>query len=152
MSTGPFDPFDDSAAPAVQVRQLSGHASRMRPLGWLELLAAVLAIGVVLSFAGLTRGRGRGLGNAGVLLGTLGAAGMCLVAVRHWLFGALAGVPRATAVGVLDRLDHVAGPAVLPLLVTMPGALLLLAAAGWRAGFVPRRRSASWCRGCRAAS
>jgi hypothetical protein len=137
LATGLFDPFDDTARPSAQLAQLPGHVADMRPLGWIEIAAAVLLAGVTLTFAGHTRGRGRGLGNAGVVLGCIGVAGMTLQGVHHWLMGALAGVPHTTAAHVLDRLDTIAGPAVLLMFLAAPLAVVLFAAAGHRAGFVP---------------
>lgn len=137
LATGLFDPFDDTAKPSAQLAQLPGHVGDMRPLGWIEIAAGVLLAGVTLTFTGLTRARGRGLGNAGAVLGCIGVAGMTLQGVHHWLMGALGGVPHATAAHVLDRLDTIAGPAVLLMFFAAPLALVLFAAAGFRAGFVP---------------
>lgn len=137
IATGPLDPFDDQATARVQLAALPGHVGEVRALGYVELLAALLSMGVVLAFAGLTRGRGRGLGNAGVLLGVLGSLGMTLVAVHHWVLAALGAVPPTEGGRVVDRLDSVAGPAILPMMLAMPVALLLFAIAGHRAGFVP---------------
>lgn len=137
MATGPLDPFDDQARASVQLGQLSGHVGEVKILGFVELLAGLLFAGVVLAFAGHTRGRGRGLGNAGVVFGILGVAGMALIAVHHWLYVAVSDLPRHDAVAVIDRLDATAGPAVLPMLMAAPVALVLFAIAGHRAGFVP---------------
>jgi hypothetical protein len=38
----------------------------------------------------------------------------------------------------MGRLDSLAGPEVLPMIVAMPIAMLLFGIAGFRAGFVPR--------------
>ena len=137
LSTGPLDPFDDSARASVQLGQLSAHVREVQVLGYVELLAALLFAGVVLAFAGHTRGRGRGVGNAGVVFGVLGVCGMALVAVHHWLLIAVSTVPTHEATRVLDKLDTVAGPAILPMMLSAPVALLLFAIAGRRAGFVP---------------
>ena len=106
-------------------------------LGGIELVAALLFGGLVLAFAGLTRGRGRGLGNAGAVFGVMGVVGMSLIAVHHWLYVAVAPLPRTTAVAVVDRLDHAAGPEIFLLFVAAPVAVLLFVLAGFRAGFVP---------------
>ena len=137
LATGPLDPFDDSAAPRVQLAQLPGHVGEVTALGGVELVAALLFGGLVLAFVGLTRGRGRGLGNAGAVFGVLGVVGMTLIAVHHWLYVAVAPLPRSTAVSVVDRLDHAAGPEIFLLFVAAPVALLLFVQAGFRAGFVP---------------
>jgi hypothetical protein len=137
LATGPLDPFDDAAAPRVQLSQLAGHVDEVKLLGSVELLAALLFGGLVLAFVGLTRGRGRGLGNAGAVFGVMGVVGMALIAVHHWLYVAVAPLPRETAVGVVDRLDHAAGPEIFLLFVSAPVALVLFAVAGHRAGFVP---------------
>ena len=46
-------------------------------------------------------------------------------------------VSAADGVKVVDRLDTVAGPAILPMMISAPIALLLFVIAGHRAGFVP---------------
>ena len=135
LATGPLDPFDDQAAPAAQLGQVPGHVGLVRALGWVELLSAVLAIGVVVSWAGLTRGRGRGVANVGVVLGSLGSVGLALVGVHHWVLAALHGTPGGAA--ALARLDHIAGPGIVVLMFATPLALLLLTIAGFRAGLVP---------------
>lgn len=135
LATGPLDPFDDSAKPSVQLAQVPGHVGQIRALGWVELLAGALMIGVLLAFAGLTRGRGRGVANAAVVVGALATLGLVLVGVHHWVLAALDGEPNGGR--ILDRLDTVSGPAVLLLIMLGPLALLLLAIAGFRAGFVP---------------
>jgi hypothetical protein len=135
LATGPLDPFDDQAKPAVQLVQGRGHLGEVRALGWVEVLAALLMVGVVLTFAGLTRGRGRGVGNVAVVVGILGSAGMTLVGLRHWLLASLEGQPNAAR--VVDRLDSVVGPGVLVLIFASAIALLLFAIAGFRAGFMP---------------
>jgi hypothetical protein len=137
LATGPLDPFDDQASATVQLGQLPGHVAEVRALGWVELLAAALFASVVLAFAGHTRGRGRGVANAGVVLGVLGTVGMALIAMRHWLLVSVDALPRHQAADVVGRLDTTAGPGVLPLLVAAPVALVLFAVAGHRAGFVP---------------
>ncbi len=137
LATGPLDPFDDSATPRVQLTQLPGHVNEVKVLGSVELLAALLFGGLVLAFVGLTRGRGRGLGNAGAVFGVMGVVGMALIAVHHWLYVAVAPLPRGTALAVVDRLDHAAGPEIFLLFVSAPVALTLFAIAGHRAGFVP---------------
>jgi len=57
LATGPLDPFDDQARASVQLGQLSGHVAEVKALGLVELLAGLLFAGVVLAFAGHTRGR-----------------------------------------------------------------------------------------------
>ncbi len=121
----------------MQLGQLPGHVGQVTTLGSIELVAALLFGGLVLAFVGLTRGRGRGLGNAGAVFGVMGVVGMALIAVHHWLYVAVAPLPRGTAVAVVDRLDHAAGPEIFLLFVSAPIALLLFAIAGFRAGFVP---------------
>jgi hypothetical protein len=135
LATGPLDPFDDQAAPAVQLRQVPGHVGLVRALGWVELVSAALAVGVVLCWAGLTRGRGRGVANVGVVLGALGSVGLALVGVHHWVLAALDGAPGGAA--ALTRLDEIAGPGIVALMFATPVALLLFTIAGFRAGLVP---------------
>jgi hypothetical protein len=137
LATGPLDPFDDSAKASVQLTQLPGHLVEVRVLGYVELLAAFLFGAVVLAFAGHTRARGRGVANAGVVFGILGVMGMALVAVHHWILVSVGTLAHADGVKVVDRLDTVAGPAILPMMMSAPIALLLFAIAGHRAGFVP---------------
>ena len=137
LATGPLDPFDDGASPAAQLRQVAGHESVIGPLGWLEILAALFGAGMVLSFTGLTRGRGRGLGNAGAVTGVLGTAGLAPIGVHHWALGASAQLPYEQGAQAVNRLDAIAGPAILPLFFAMPVAMVLFALAGHRAGFVP---------------
>lgn len=137
LATGPLDPFDDEATAAVQLGQLHGHVATVHALAQVELLAAALAAGLVLAFAGLTRGRGRGLANAGVVLGVLGVLGMALVAVNHLVLAALADQPVAVGAQIVDALHAGAGPVALVALMAMPLAMVLLASAGFRAGFVP---------------
>ncbi len=137
LATGPLDPFDDSARASAQLGELTGREGQVYALGLVELLGALLLAGVVLAFAGHTRGRGRGVGNAGVVLGVLGVCGLSLVAVHHWLLIAVSTVPTDEATKVLDKLDALAGPVLLPMMLSAPVALLLFAVAGRRAGFVP---------------
>jgi hypothetical protein len=135
LATGPLDPFDDQAKASVQLGQVPGHLGQIRALGWVELLSAALMIGVLLAFAGLTRGRGRGVANAGVVVGALATLGLVLVGVHHWVLAAVGA--EANGARILDRLDSVAGPGVMVLILLGPLALLLLAIGGFRAGFVP---------------
>ena len=137
LATGPLDPFDDSAKASVQLTQLRGHVTGVTALGYVELLAAFLFGAVVLAFAGHTRARGRGVANVGVVFGILGVMGLSLVAVHHWILVSVGTLSAADGVKVVDRLDTVAGPAILPMLMSAPVALLLFVIAGHRAGFVP---------------
>lgn len=137
LATGPLDPFDDSAASVTQLRQMGGHVAQVRTLGLVEVIAALLLGGALLAFAGRTRVRGRGLANAGVVLGLLGAAGMVLVAANHWVFVAVSGLPQAQAAAVVDGLHQAGGPLVLVLLMSAPPALVLLVLAAYRAGLAP---------------
>ncbi len=138
LATGPVDPFsDDGAAPSAQLPQMLGRVGDVRVMTVLELAAAVLMVGVVLFFAGGTRERGRGLGNAGVAVGAVGIIGLAFIAVHHLVMVALAGFAPATGAQVLDAIDEAAGPGIVALFMAAPVAILLLVIAGFRAGFVP---------------
>ncbi len=138
LATGPLEPFpDENAEPAVKIAELAGHVGQVQLMSLLELLAAVLMGGVVLFYAGATRRRGRGVGNAAAVIGVLGVVGMTFIGLHHLVLVALAGQPTPVGVAVLDALDHAATPAVFLLFFAGPIALLLFAIAGFRAGFVP---------------
>jgi hypothetical protein len=146
LATGPLDPFsDDSAKPSAQLPQMLGHVGDVRAMSALELVAAALMVGVVLFFVGGTRGRGRGLGNAGAVIGTLGTIGLSFIAVHHLVMAALADLPPTTGTQVLDALDAAVGPGIFPLFFAAPAAILLFVIAGFRAGFVPLPALALGC-------
>ena len=71
------------------------------------------------------------------MTGVLGTAGLVLIGVHHWALGALAQLPYEQGAQAVNRLDAIAGPAILPLFFAMPVAMVLFALAGYRAGFVP---------------
>ena len=138
LATGPLDPLDDGGPNAAQLQQAAGHLGELQLLALVELVAAVLLVGVVLAFAGRTRGRGQTLGNLGVVLGVPGGMAMALIGIHHALLAVLAAQPVASATQILDGLDSAVMPLLLPLMLCGPIALVLLAGSGLRAGFVPR--------------
>lgn len=146
LSTGPVDPFsDDGATPSAQLPEMLGRVGDVRVMTLLELAAAVLMVGVVLFFVGGTRERGRGLGNAGAVVGALGVVGLAFIAVHHLVMVALAGLAPTTGAQVLDAIDEAAGPGVVALFFAAPVAILLFVIAGFRAGFVPLPALALGC-------
>jgi hypothetical protein len=76
--------------------------------------------------------------DAGGILGVLGTLGMAAIAFRHVSIYGLAIVERAQALPVLDRVDHVFGLIVLPLMFCAAISWIVLAAAAARAQVAPR--------------
>ncbi len=137
LATSLGDPLDDSASVREQLAVMATHQGTVQRLAWLELLCAVLYVGVVMTLVGLTRRRGTGLGNAGGLVGACGAVGLAMISVHHFFLLSLLEADHATAVAVDHRLDALVGPALLPFLFAGPIALVLLCGAVVRAGLVP---------------
>jgi hypothetical protein len=137
LATGPLDPLDDNGSTAEQLRQAAGQLARLQTLALVEVAASILLVGVVLAFAGRTRGRGQVLGNIGVALGVPGALAMALIALHHVLLGVLATQTLAVGTQVLAGLDAAVIPLLLLMMFCGPISLAVLAGAGLRAGFVP---------------
>jgi hypothetical protein len=131
-----FDPLGDNHDNAVQLHKATGHSGAVVASAAFELVAAAVTPVAVLWLVQLVRGRGRGLANAGGVLGVAGAVGMTMIGVHQLFVAALADVDASNGVTVLNKLDHLVGP--LPVLFFfVPLALVLLAIAVHRAGLVP---------------
>lgn len=136
LASTAVDPLGDNHDNAVQLHKAAGHTGAVVASAALELIAAAFAAVAVLWLVQLVRGRGSTLANAGGALGVLGSVGMAMIGVHQILVAALAEADPARGVAVLDRLDHLAGPAPV-LFFFVPVALVLLAVAVHRAGLVP---------------
>lgn len=131
-----IDKMDESGSAAEQVRQAHDHLATLRPLAVLELLAAVLGVGVIATFLGTVRGRGAVWVNVGAVLGALGVAGQALIGAHHLFLYALVKHDLPNAATVSHGLDQAAGPVVV-LFFALPIALVLFGIGAWRAGIVP---------------
>lgn len=137
LATSLVDPLEDSASAGVQLSVMGAHRAAVQRLAWLELLSALLFVGVVMALVGLTRRRGTGLGNLGAGIGACGAIGLSMISLHHFFLLSLLTADRATALEVSQRLDALVGPALLPFLFAGPISLVLLCAAVARAHLVP---------------
>jgi hypothetical protein len=126
----------DSTNNTVQLHAAAAHGSAWAAAAIIELAAAAL---VPLAVAGLVhavRGRGAGLATAGGGLGALGTVGMAAIAFRHVFIYGMAAIDHSQALHALDRVDHVFGPVVFPLMLAGPIAFIVLTAAAARARLV----------------
>jgi hypothetical protein len=128
----------DSTNNAPQLRAAAAHGARWDIAAFLELLAAALFPLAAAGVASLVRRRGTRLATAGAALASLGSIGLAAIGLRHLFIYGLATAPQATALHVLDRVDHAAGPVILPCMFAGPIALIVLVSAAVRAGYVPR--------------
>jgi hypothetical protein len=130
------DPVDDDASATAQVRQAAAHLGALRATFLLELLAAVLFLGATAAVVGAVRRAGAAVADAGGVLGILGGVGLTMISVGHVLLYALAASGTADAGRILAARDDAVGP--LPVLFfAAPIAVVVLAAAAFRAGLVP---------------
>jgi hypothetical protein len=128
----------DSEQNADQLRAATLHGGRWQASALLELLAAALLPLAVAGIVSSVRARGAGLATAGGGLGVLGTLGMAAIAFRHLFIYGLTAAGEAQALRALDRVDHHAGAAALPLMIAAPLALILLAGAVARARIASR--------------
>jgi hypothetical protein len=128
----------DSTDNAVQLHAASSHGSAWVAAALFELLAAALIPLAVASVVTAVRERGATLATVGCAFGILGTLGMAAIAFRHVFIYGMAGIPQTHALHALDRVDHVFGPVVLPLMLLAPIAFIVLAGAAVRARIVPR--------------
>jgi len=124
----------DSTKNAVQLRAAAAHGPAWAAAAMLELAAAVVIPLGVAALVSAVRDRGSTLATIGGALGVLGTVGMAAIAFRHIFIYGMATVDRAQALHALDRVDHVFGPLVLPLMFFAPIAFVVLAAGAVRAG------------------
>lgn len=128
----------DSTSNAPQLRAAAAHGGRWTIAAFCELLAAALFPLAAAGIAHLVRRGGATLATVGATLAGLGSIGLAAIALRHLFIYGLATAPQATALHVLDRVDHVAGAVILPCMFAGPLALIALVGAAVRAGYVPR--------------
>jgi hypothetical protein len=128
----------DSTANAPQLRAAAAHGIRWNVAAFCELLAAALFPLAAASFLAVVRQRGGRLATVGATLAGLGSIGLAAIGLRHLFIYGLATTPQTTALHVLDRVDHAAGPVILPCMFAGPIALIVLVSAAARAGHVPR--------------
>jgi len=128
----------DSTNNAPQLRAAAAHGARWDIAAFFELLAAALLPLAAAGVVSLVRQRGARLATAGAALAGLGSIGLAAIGLRHLFIYGLATAPQATALHVLDRVDHAAGPVILPCMFAGPIALIVLVSAAARAGYVPR--------------
>ena len=123
----------DSSDNTAQLVAAHEHGAAWALASGFELLAAALMPLGVLAVLVVVRRRGRGLATAAGVLGVLGTLGMAAISFRHMYVYGLADVDRASALHVLDRVDHVFGPLVLPLMLCGPLTYIALTGAAARA-------------------
>ena len=128
----------DSTNNASQLRAAAAHGVRWDIAAFFELLAAALLPLAAAGVVSLVRQRGGRLATAGAALAGLGSIGLAAIGLRHLFIYGLATTPQATALNVLDRVDHTAGPVILPCMLAGPIALIVLVSAAARAGYLPR--------------
>jgi hypothetical protein len=128
----------DSTDNATQLRAAATHAARWDAAAFFELLAAALFPLAGVAVARVVRERGGTAATVGAALAGLGSLGLAAIALRHLFIYGLATAPQATALNVLDRVDHAAGPVVMPCMFAGPIALIVLTIAVVRAGLASR--------------
>lgn len=128
----------ESTDNAPQLRAAAAQGARWDVAAFCELLAAVLFPLAAAGVVSVVRQRGGTLATVGAALAGLGSIGMASIGLRHLFIYGLATAPQATALHVLDRVDHAAGLVILPCMFAGPIALIVLAAAAARARYVPR--------------
>lgn len=128
----------DSTDNAAQLRAAAAHGPAWAAAAVLELVAAVLMPLAVAALVRAVRGRGVTLATVGGALGILGTLGMAAIAFRHVFIYGMATTDRAQALHALERVDHVFGPVVLPLMFLGPVAFVVLSAAAVRGRLAAR--------------
>ena len=128
----------DSIDNAPQLRAAAAHGARWDAAAFCELIAAALFPLAAAGVARAARERGATLATFGAAIAGLGSIGMAGIGFRHLFIYGLATAPQATALHVLDRVDHAAGLVILPCMFAGPIALIVLVSAAARAGYVPR--------------
>jgi hypothetical protein len=128
----------DSTKNATQLRAAAVHGARWDVAAFCELLAGVLFPLAAAGVARVVRERGGSLATVGSALAGLGSLGLAAIGLRHLFIYGLATAPQNTALHVLDRLDHAAGPVIVPCMFAGPIALIALVAGAARAGYVTR--------------
>lgn len=128
----------DSTKNAAQLRAAAAHGARWDLAAVSELLAAALFPLAAVGIARVVRERGGSLATVGSALAGLGSIGLAAIGLRHLFIYALATAPQSTALHVLERLDHAAGPVIFPCMFAGPIALIVLVAGAARAGYVSR--------------
>lgn len=134
-----IDPLDDAAPAGPTMAAASRHAGAITTLAWLELLAAALCVGGLLTLVGAIRGRGAGFANAVGVLGVLTAVGMGGIGINHFVVAGLSqsGLSAANTAKALDAFHSAGGPLII-LFFLPPLTFLLATVAAWRAGLVPK--------------
>lgn len=124
---------------------VAAHPARTWALAGLRLAAAALFLAAVASVAAQVRGRGSRVAITAVVLGTLGALGQAQDAAYQLFVLNLRHEDPQAAGALLTRLDSLAAPLELPLLLAFAVALVLVVVAAWRGGIAPTWALAAAC-------
>lgn len=123
------------SSPARQLEYIVSHLDTIRVQVYFELLSPLFLLGMVFAIVGAIRFRGVWMAGAAAVLGVFGALAMTVGASVHLVVLLLvdAGAPK----GAIEAVLSVQLPdALFFLFFAAPMALLLLAAAAWRARVV----------------
>jgi hypothetical protein len=134
--------LSDLVAPSFQhgealATAVAAHPGRTWALASLRLAAAALFVLVLFTMLLHVRERGGRLAHVAAALGLLGALGQAQDSAYQLFVLSLRHEAPAVAGAQLDRLDRLAAPLELPLLLAFALALVLVVGAARRAGLVP---------------
>lgn len=121
--------FDHGRALAAAV---AAHPGQTWALAGLRMVAAALFIAAIAAVVANARQRGSAVAHVAAVFGVLGALGQSQDAAYQLFVLSLRHQGPAAAGGILTRLDTLAAPLELPLLLAFAVSLVLLAAAAWR--------------------
>lgn len=122
--------------PATKIAAVAEHPGATWVAALLQLVTALLVVLGVPALVLAVRGRGAGLANAGYLLALLGSFAFAHDSAYDLFLLAMRDDDRRTMTELVRRLDALAAPVELPLMLAFAVSLLLLAGAVWRAGVV----------------
>lgn len=123
--------------PAAKVDFAAAHAGLLQLNVALELLVALLLLTGLVAPLSLVRARGVGLVRAGCVFALLGSMSFAHDAAYSLFLLATRGGDASQMTQLVRRLDAVAAPLELPLLICFAISLLLLAGGSRRAGLLP---------------
>lgn len=127
------------------VTAVAAHPGRTWALAGLRLVAAALFLAAIAAVASQVRSRGSRIANTAIVLGALGALGQAQDAAYQLFVLNLRHEDTHAAGALLTRLDTLAAPLELPLLLAFAIALVLVVAAAWRARVAPVWTFAAAC-------
>lgn len=129
---------ENSGNPAEMLRLASDHGGEFFAAALLLLVSTILLVPGIYGLVHLVRERGVKLAHIGGVFAVLGALGHMAYVTYALFVLEMADGDRAQMVALLERMDSGGAAVVFPLILSFAVALLLLAVALYRAGYMPR--------------